>query len=237
MLLSLVGVVIILARFLHLDFSGVFNAIKDSNYSKVFFWTEYSDKRFFFRQFLSGAFIAITMTGLDQDLMQKNLSCKNIREAQKNMFWFSLSLIPVNILFLAVGAMLYIFAAQTGFAIPANSDMLFPAIATLDSMPMFFVVIFTIGLISATFASSDSAITALTTSFTLDILKANKKSDEYLAKTRKRVHLAISLLIIGMIMIFHVVKNENVISAGIYSCRIYVWAAAWTILVWTFYKA
>ncbi|HOT13515.1 MAG TPA: sodium:solute symporter [Bacteroidales bacterium] len=213
MLFSLIGVVVILARFLHLDFAGVFNAIRDSNYSKVFFWTEYSDKRFFFRQFLSGAFIAITMTGLDQDLMQKNLSCKNIREAQKNMFWFSLSLIPVNILFLVVGAMLYIFAAQTGFVIPANSDMLFPAVATLDVMPVFFVIIFTIGLISATFASSDSAITALTTSFTLDILKANQKSDEYLAKTRKRVHLAISLLIIGLIMLFHVVNNQNVISA------------------------
>jgi Na+/proline symporter len=153
------------------------------------------------------------MTGLDQDLMQKNLSCRNIKEAKKNMFWFSLTLIPVNLLFLTLGAMLYIFSSKMGLVIPANSDALFPMIATQGFMPIAFSMIFIIGLISCTYSSADSALTSLTTSFTIDILHADKKGEERLTFTRQWVHVMMAIVLIVLILVFNAVNNQNVISA------------------------
>lgn len=213
LLLSLVSCVVVISQKLHLDFVDVITTIKNSEYSRIFFLDDWHDKRFFLKQFLSGAFIAIVMTGLDQDLMQKNLSCKNIKEAQKNMIWYSLALVPVNLLFLSLGALLYIFSVSTQFPIPAAADNLFPSIAMQPFMPSYFIVIFILGLVSATYSSADSALTALTTSFTLDILKAQRKGEMALAKTRKIVHIAMSVALIALILLFKLINNQSVISA------------------------
>ena len=213
MLASLVGCVFVLSHRLNMDFGKMVSTIYDSSFSKTFFFADWNDKRHFLKQFISGAFIAIAMTGLDQDLMQKNLSCKNLKDAQKNMFWFTITLLPVNLLFLSLGAMLYIFSAKTGFPLPAHSDELFPAIATQNFMPAIFSTIFILGLISSTYSSADSALTSLTTSVTLDILGAQKKGEEKLAQTRKRVHIFMALVLVILILVFKIANNQSVISA------------------------
>jgi Na+/proline symporter len=213
MLASLVSCVFILSHKINLDFKGMVQTIYHSHYSKILYFENWADKKHFVRQFLSGAFIAITMTGLDQDLMQKNLSCRNIKEAKKNMFWFSLTLIPVNLLFLSLGAMLYIFSIKTGFPIPAHSDDLFPTIAIQSFMPAMFSVIFVLGLISSTYSSADSALTALTTSFTLDILGMKGKSEELIYKTRRIAHIGMALFLMFLILVFKILNNQSVISA------------------------
>jgi len=213
MLASLVSCVFILSHKLGLDFKGLIKTIYNSHYSQIFFFDSWADKKHFVKQFLSGAFIAIVMTGLDQDLMQKNLSCKNLKESQKNMFWFSLTLLPVNLLFLCLGAILYIFSIKTGLPLPAHSDDLFPSIAMQSFMPAIFSMIFIIGLVSSTYSSADSALTALTTSFTLDILGARKKNDEQLAKTRKIVHAFMAIFLVFLIFIFKIINNQSIISA------------------------
>ncbi len=213
LLLSLITCVFVLGNKLNLTISELITTISQSEYSRIFFFDNWHDKRFFIKQFFSGAFIAIVMTGLDQDLMQKNLSCRNIKEAQKNMIWYSIALVPVNLLFLSLGALLYIFCVKTNFPIPASADDLFPAIATQPFMPSFFLIIFILGLVSVTYSSADSALTALTTSFTIDILKAHKKGDVFLARTRKTVHIAMAIVLILLILVFKLINNQSVISA------------------------
>jgi solute:Na+ symporter, SSS family len=213
MLAALISCIIILGHRIGLDFKGMVQTVYHSDYSRMFYFDDWTDKKHFVKQFLSGAFIAITMTGLDQDLMQKNLSSRNLKEAQKNMFWFSLTLLPVNILFLSLGAILYIFSAKTGFVMPLHSDDLFPAIAMQSFMPAFFSLIFILGLVSTTYSSADSALTALTTSFSIDILGADKKGEEKLASTRKKVHIGMAVFLIVIILIFKIVNNQSVISA------------------------
>ncbi|MGC8824036.1 MAG: sodium:solute symporter [Bacteroidales bacterium] len=213
LLLSLVSCLVVISQKLHFNFTEMISSIKNSEYSRIFFLDDWHDKRFFLKQFLSGAFIAIVMTGLDQDLMQKNLSCKNIHEAQKNMIWYSIALVPVNLLFLSLGALLYIFSAKTHFPLPAAADDLFPAIAMQPFMPSYFIIIFVLGLVSVTYSSADSALTALTTSFTLDILKAQRKGEAVLSKTRKIVHVVMAIILIILILIFRLINNQSVISA------------------------
>jgi Na+/proline symporter len=213
LLASLIGCIYIISSELHIGAGDFIERISNSPYSKMFFWESLSDKQHFLRQFISGAFIAIVMTGLDQDLMQKNLSCKNLKDAQKNMFWFSITLLPVNLLFLTLGALLYIFATTTGMAMPKLSDDLFPMIATMDFMPPLLTIIFILGLVSSTYSSADSALTALTTSFTLDILDASKHGELYVTKSRKIVHIGMALLLVALILVFRAVNNQSVISA------------------------
>ena len=213
MLASLVGCVYILSSKLGMNLGNMISTVYHSDFSKTFFFDNWHDKRHFAKQFISGAFIAIAMTGLDQDLMQKNLSCKNLKDAQKNMFWFTITLLPVNLLFLALGAMLYIFSAKTGFLLPAHSDELFPTIAMQAFMPAIFSTIFILGLISSTYSSADSALTSLTTSFTIDILGAHKKGEAALTKTRKRMHIIMAVALILLILLFRQINNQSVISA------------------------
>jgi len=213
MLISLITCIFILGNKLNLNFGQIVSTITNSPLSKTFFFENWAYKKHFLKQFLSGAFICITMTGLDQDLMQKNLSCKSLKDAQKNMLWYSITLVPVNLLFLSLGVMLYTFCFKTGFPIPKSADDLFPIIATQPFMPSFFLIIFILGLISTTYSSSDSALTALTTSFTLDILKADKKGEKVLEKTRKIVHIFMALLLVVLIFIFKIINNQSVISA------------------------
>ncbi|MCD6201495.1 MAG: sodium:solute symporter [Bacteroidales bacterium] len=213
MLFSVTLTVIFVARQMGLNFSGMAETIRESNYSRIFFFNDWHDKRFFLKQFLSGAFITIVMTGLDQDMMQKNLSCKNIREAKKNMIWFSIVLVPVNLLFLSLGALLYIFAQSHGIPIPAHADNLFPIIATGGYLPSIVAVFFMLGLIAAAYSSADSALTALTTSFTVDILGTKDKTEEQIKRIRMRVHLILSGTMVLLILLFRAINNESVISS------------------------
>ena len=139
-------------------------------------FTDVNDKRFFLKQFLSGMFITITMTGLDQEMMQKNLSCKSLKDAQKNMFSFSIVLVLVNFLFLCLGVVLYQYAQRKGITLPANSDELFPTLA-INYLGKFAGIVFIIGLISAAYPSADGALTSLTTSFCVDILGINRNEN------------------------------------------------------------
>jgi Na+/proline symporter len=191
------------------------NAIKDSSYSKIFFFNDFmSSKLHFSKAFLGGLFITIAMTGLDQDLMQKNLSCKNIGEAQKNMFSFTAVFVVINIFFLSVGALLYLYAAKNGITV-AKTDYLYPTIA-LQYLGVIPAIVFMLGLTAATFATTDSALTALTTSFCVDFLNFNKRGDvntPAMVRTRHYVHVGLSLLMFITIILFNAVNNDAVVSA------------------------
>jgi len=198
---------------LNINFAEMIETVKESSLSKIWFFDDWKDSRFFLKQFLGGAFITIVMTGLDQDMMQKNLSCKNIKDAQKNMYWFSIILVPVNLLFMSLGALLFIFANAKGIAIPAQTDDLFPIIATQGYLTPAIGIFFILGLIAAAYSSADSALTALTTSFTIDILQTKNLSEDALKKVRFRVHVLFSVILVIVILIFRAINDENVISA------------------------
>lgn len=209
-MLTSVGVtIIIITRELDLSFAGVASAIEHSGYGQVFEWNWYS-KQNFFKQFFSGAFIAIVMTGLDQDMMQKNLTCKTLPDAQKNMLWFSVTLFVVKFIFLVLGALLYIYAGSKGIALPERADDLFPTLA-LNHLGALAGITFLLGITAAAYSSADSALTALTTSFCVDFL--GFRADEDNRKTRTLVHLGFSVLLFFIIMIFWLINDQSVISA------------------------
>jgi len=197
---------------LNLDISGLANTISDSDYSRVFEFGDWQSKQNFFKQFFTGAFITIVMTGLDQDMMQKNLSCKNLGEAKKNMYWYGFAFIPANLLFLVLGALLLIFAQHEGIAIPERGDDLFPLLATQHLGPVV-SLFFLIGLMAAAYSSADSALTSLTTSFTVDILGADENDELKTKKLRFRSHLLFSLLLLVVILIFRAINDDSVIAA------------------------
>src|SRR5690606_11203144 len=149
---------------LGMSFSEMITAVEGSDYSKVFYFDDPNSKLFFWKQFLGGAFITITMTGMDQEIMQKNLTCKTLGDAQKNMFWFSLILVVVNLLFLVLGALLYIYSTQNNIALPPTSDELFPTLA-LNELGLGVGIFFLLGITASSYASADSALAGLTTSF------------------------------------------------------------------------
>lgn len=203
-----------ICRSLDLSMLSAFETVKNSGYSKIFFWGNFTGSKFhFLKQFLGGMFITIAMVGLDQDLMQKNLSLKNIREAQKNMFSFTGIFVVINIFFLSVGALLYIYAAHKGVTV-AKTDYLYPTLA-LNYLGVVPAVVFMLGLTAATFATTDSALTALTTSFCVDFLNFNKKEDtnsKQMVATRHYVHIAFSGLMFLTIILFNAVNNDAVVS-------------------------
>jgi Na+/proline symporter len=208
---SLVLTIIFLNKYLDLNIMQSAKFIATSKYSKIFFW-DYHDKNFFLKQFFSGMFITIAMTGLDQDMMQKNLTCRSLGDAKKNMIVFSIILLFVNLLFLSLGALMYVFAKNKGMALPAASDDLLPLIAR-DYLPIAFKFIFLIGLTAATFASTDSALTALTTSFCIDILSFNHKNSNHKISTRYSVHIGFAVLTIIIVCIFHwFSKDKSIIT-------------------------
>lgn len=218
-----------------LDYNAIeaFEAVKNSNYSKIFFYEDYLKGNYFLKQVLGGIFINIAMVGLDQDLMQKNLSCKNIKEAQKNMYTFTAFFVVINLFFLSVGALLYLYANKNGIAIPmvndvARTDYLFPEIA-IKYLGIIPAVVFLLGLTAATFATTDSALTALTTSFCVDFLGMDKEQKSEIGspqlvdenttnqitnsqiKTRHYVHLAFSFLMFLVILLFNYVVDQSVV--------------------------
>ena len=213
MLLAVVFTVGIISQELGFGFSEMVSTIRGSDYSKIFFFEDVNHPKYFWKQFIAGAFISIVMTGLDQDMMQKNLSCKNIGEAQKNMFSFSIVLVFVNLFFLALGALLYLFATAKGISIPDKTDNLYPLLATSGELPIIVGILFILGLVAAAYSSADSALAALTTSACVDILDIEKKPKNDQTKLRKKVHVIMSAILVLTIMIFKWVNDESVISA------------------------
>ncbi|GAB4317570.1 MAG: sodium:solute symporter [Bacteroidales bacterium] len=212
MLLSIGISIYVIGTSLELSFTGLISEIKASSYTR-FIVSDLTSPQHWLKQFLSGAFIAIVMTGLDQDMMQKNLSCRNLKEAQKNVITLSWILVPVNLLFLTLGAALFLYAGKTGIALPERSDNLFPVIA-LNHLGLLAGLSFFIGLIAAAYSSADSALTALTTSFSVDILGINRSGnlpEQQQEKIRKRVHIGISVVVMAVILIFRSLNNEAVI--------------------------
>ncbi|MDX1462573.1 MAG: sodium:solute symporter [Marinirhabdus sp.] len=187
---------------------NIIATLSESDMSQIFFFDDYKSGQYFFKQFISGAFIAIVMTGLDQDMMQKNLTCRNLEDAQKNMFWFTLVLTVVNMIFLCLGLLLTLYAQE--FGIEAEKDKLFSTIAVDSGLGIGLAVVFLLGLIAAAYSSADSALTSLTTSFSIDILDIEKKySKADQLKIRKRVHIGMSLLLILVIVFFNYVIGDT----------------------------
>ena len=199
MLIS-VGVCIIIIKD-NLQIENLFTYISENKLSKIFFFDDIKSGNYFWKQFFSGAFIAIVMTGLDQDMMQKNLTCRNLKDAQKNMFWFTIVLVIVNFFFLAMGILLTDYAVANG--IDAHKDNLFPMIAMNGNLGIITSLFFLLGLIAAAYSSADSALTSLTTSFSIDILEIDKKQNEQKQeKTRKKIHILFSFILIATILVF-----------------------------------
>lgn len=186
--------------------------ISDSEMSQIFFWDDWKSGQHFIKQFIAGAFIAIVMTGLDQDMMQKNLTCRSLKDAQKNMFWFTIVLTFVNLLFLGLGVLLTEYALST--EIDAHKDALFPTIALQSSMGIGLGLVFILGLIAAAYSSADSALTSLTTSFSVDILNIEKNLSEKKQNiTRKMIHVGFSVVLILVIVSFeYLIKDASVIN-------------------------
>jgi len=214
MLLAVVLCVVLVADALGItSFGQMVHVVRTSQFSRVWFFDDPSSKHYFWKQFLAGVFIPIVMTGLDQDMMQKNLSCRSLSDAKKNMYWYSLMFLPINLIFLTMGVLLAIFAQTKGIGIPAQTDNLFPLIATGGYLHAALGVFFVVGVVAAAYSSADSALTALTTSFTVDILEADKLGESQLRRTRKLVHVLMSLVLIATIILFKQINNEAVIKA------------------------
>lgn len=207
MLLSVGICIVVVSEDLGLNISNFSSFIADSDFSKTFFFDELSSPKYFWKQFLSGTFIAIVMTGLDQDMMQKNLTCKTLKDAQKNMFWFTIVLTIVNFFFLVLGLLFTEYALKYG--IDAHGDALFPVLAN-KHLGIVVAFSFLLGLIAAAYSSADSALTSLTTSFSIDILDIEKKYNE--AKQvviRKRIHLMFVVISIFVILFFKYAFNDS----------------------------
>ena len=219
LILTVVICTVVIGRAMGLDFGAMCGSIRDSGMSRIWFWDDWRDTRFFWKQFLAGMFTTIAMTGMDQDMMQKNLSCKTLRESQRNMMSYGAAFIPVNLLFLALGVLLYRFAAQTGLSV-ARPDDLFPTSACgTDAagtpwMPPVVSLLFVLGLCASAFSSSGSALTSLTTTFTLDFLHADTRQDEAaLLRTRRRVHAGAAVVMGLVILGFGAIRDGSVINA------------------------
>ncbi len=212
MLLSLGVTLVVLSEELGVSGAGMINYLSDTGLTQIFFFEDWKSSHHFIKQFVSGAFIAIVMTGLDQDMMQKNLTCRNLKDAQKNMFTFTIVLTIVNMLFLILGVLLTQYADLNG--IDAIKDELFPAIATNGELGMGVAILFVLGLIAAAYSSADGTLTALTTSFSIDILEIEKYYNEKKQiRIRKQIHIVVSILMILVMLIFkYAIADKSVIN-------------------------
>ena len=199
---------------LDMSLSQMWGEISNQGYTKMFYFGDgWSDPNNFYKQFISGALIAIVMTGLDQDMMQKNLTCKSLGDAQKNVFTFSFILIFANLLFLVLGGLLYVYSMKSGIAIPDRTDLMYPEIA-LNHLGSGIGIIFILGLIAAAYSSADSALTALTTSFCIDFLdfERTERSEEEKKNLRLKVHIAFSVILFIVIASFKLLNNDAIIN-------------------------
>jgi len=189
-----------------------------SNYNTVFFTDNILERHHFLKSFIGGMFVTICMTGLDQDMMQKNLTCKSLKDAQKNMIVFSIVLVAVTYFFMILGSLLYIFKNKNGILMPLmdgqpKTDLLFPEIALNGDLGILLSVTFILGLIAAAYSSADSALTSLTTSFCVDFIDIKNKNASIQKSIRKKVHILMSLTLIFIIIIFKYVLNNNIIDS------------------------
>lgn len=225
MLLAVALTIVILLGKMDLSVPQAVKSLSDSELTTVFNW-DWKSPYHFFKQFLSGAFIAIVMTGLDQNMMQKNLTCRSLADAQKNMVTFSLTLLPANLLFLFMGALMYLYIQQMGLNFTdshgfmlnqatnqyVHTDALYPLLA-MNYLGGLAAMVFIVGVIAAAFSSADSAMTALTTSFCIDIMNIKELQDPRQKKTRYQVHIAVSVVVMATIVVFKALNNSSVINA------------------------
>jgi SSS family transporter len=218
MLFAVFATIYIILNRLDLSVSSLLSSEEFKNYSKIWFFDNVNGSKFFLKSFFGGMFIAIAMTGLDQDMMQKNLTCKNTKEAQWNVISLGLVLIVVNFIFLTLGALLFMYAEKFGIAVPTvngavKTDLLYPEIALKGELGVSIGIIFIVGLIAAAYSSADSALTSLTTSYCIDYLDIENKEKSKQIAIRKKTHIAISALLVIVIIIFRHVLQDNVISS------------------------
>lgn len=213
MISALVLIIFQVMKQIELPAKEIFATLKDSSTTDIFVFHGWQSRQFFWKQFLSGVFIPIVMTGLDQDMMQKNLTIRTLRDAQKNMYWYGIMFVPINFLFLTLGAMLLMLAGQEGIALPESSDEILTLFAT-QYLGGTVYVLFIVGIIAAAFSSADSALAALTTSFSVDILGVEKLGDEQKAiRLRRKIHVLISIAFVVIILIFKAINDKSVIDA------------------------
>lgn len=208
MFAALILIIYNVARHLGMSMGEAVDMVAADSRSRMFVFDDWMTKQNFWKQFLSGIFIVIVMTGLDQDMMQKNLTCKTLREAQKDMCTYGFAFVPANLLFLSLGVLLVALAAKDGVALPAAGDELLPMFAATGRMGMAVVVMFTVGVVASSFSSADSALTALTTSYCVDL--RSRPGDE---KLRKKVHFGMSVAFVVFILLFHSLNSTSVIDA------------------------
>lgn len=208
MLTALVLIILQVMGQLHYSLSDAIHAVMGDARSRIFVFDDVANRQYFWKQFLSGIFVAVVMTGLDQDMMQKNLTCRSLREAQKDVCTYGLAFVPVNLLFLTLGVLLAQLAARQGVTLPETTDELLPMFAATGRLGTWVVVFFTIGIVASSFSSADSAMTALTTSWCVDIM--NRPQDERL---RHRAHVGVALIFVLFILAFRFVNSTSVIDA------------------------
>ena len=206
MLSAVITTIVVIINNLDLSYHHVFETIHKSELSKVFNW-DWQSPQNFFKQFFAGIAVVIVMNGLDQNMMQKNLTCKNTREAQKNVYWFSFSFVLANVLFLSLGVLLYLFAQKNGITIPEKSDDLYAFLA-LNHFGLITGIVFLLGITAAAYSSADSALTALTTSFCVDFM-----GGELTQKRRLAVHLMFSAIMFTVIVVFNMINDQSVVTA------------------------
>ena len=214
LIMSVVLCIYFVATNLGFSFGEMCSAISDHPSSRMFFFDNPKEGTYFWKQFLAGVFMAIATTGLDQDMMQRNLACKDSKQSQKNMIVSGITQFFVIALFLLLGTLMVIFLDRNGIAVPGKTDDIFGMVATHESMPVIVGVLFILGLVAAAYSAAGSALTSLTTSFTVDILKAHKNKDEHkVTRTRKAVHVIMSLIMGLVIVAFYYLSDQEAISA------------------------
>ncbi len=214
MLIAVILTIGAILNSLDMSIAEMWTNLSDRGYNKIFFFEEgWNDSNNFFKQILGGAIITLAMTGMDQDMMQKNLTCKSLGDAQKNIGVFSIILIFANLLFLTLGAMLYVFALEKGIEIPVKSDQLYPTLA-LQHLPQTIGVLFVVGLIAAAYSSADSALTSLTTSFCVDFLgfESSSKTENQKRNTRIIVHISFSIILLLVILLVKALPSDAIVN-------------------------
>tara|TARA_B110000090_G_C13400202_1_gene453108 strand:+ start:4952 stop:6409 length:1458 start_codon:yes stop_codon:yes gene_type:complete len=227
MLLSVFVTFYFMTDKMNISIPEFFASDKFSELSQTFFFDDFKETKYFFKSFFGGLFMSIAMIGLDQDMMQKNLACKNKKEAQKNMITFASAFVVVNFVFLSLGALLFIYADQMGIQIPLldgkpRTDLLFPEIAVNNDLGYGIAVFFILGLIAAAYSSADSALTSLTTSYCVDFADIKSKPQEVQKKTRKKIHIIMSIVLVIVILFFNSVLEKSVVT-GIFVVATYTY--------------
>ena len=194
-----------------LGVKDVVDAVQQSSHSRIFVFDDWHSRQNFFKQFFSGVFIVIVMTGLDQNMMQKNLTCRNLKEAQKNMLTYGFGFIPMNFLFLALGILLLMFASRAGIVLPAASDNILPLLAS-EYLGTPVLLCFTVGVVAASFSNADSALTSLTTSFCVDILGMKQGAGQQTKRLRTLVHTAVCVVFVLVILFINGMQQTNVLN-------------------------